>query len=138
MCKCSGKVQDFPSVLIFFSKQLNSLIASISCWCIFFFFICQMPRQTCIQVNDRIVGTFSAASCSLFLSLPEVLSNFFFKVRTSQPCENHAKTYIWVPKHEFKSLTLISYSVFLKYYSNTSLCFFWSESLKCTVISMHC
>lgn len=73
-----------------------------------------------MQDNDSVVDTFSGVSCSLSLSLPKVLSKPF-SVRASQPCENHSKTYIWVPKYKFKSLTLILYSGFQWYYSNTSL-----------------
>lgn len=69
-----------------------------------------------MQDNDSVVDAFSGVSCSLSLSLPKVLSKPFSD-RASQAYENHAKTYIWVPKHKFKSLTLIFYSGFLWYYS---------------------
>lgn len=73
-----------------------------------------------MQDNDSVVDAFSGVSWSLSLSLPKVLSKPFSD-RASQACENHAKTYIWVPKHKFKSLTLIFYSGFPSYYSKTSL-----------------
>lgn len=113
---CSGKVQDSPSVLIIFFKELlGSSYQEV-------FFLLDAKANMHAQTNDAVIGTFSGASCSLFLSLLELLSTFFSGSEHNSPVKIMPKFIFQHPTRSsvdsfliwaFASITQISVSVSL-------------------------